>query len=247
MITDKEKEQRENDFWANDAEENPNVFGIYGVINKMYEAKAFLEKVTAYKNYFSKADSIVELGAGQGWASCIIKHLFIDSKVYTTDLCIDAIKSLHKWEKIFNVTIDKSYACRSNELPFEDNSIGLVFCYQAAHHFSEQKKTIKEIHRILKPGGICLYLREPSCRKYIYPLAYKRVNKNRPHVPEDVLVYKEIIKMGKREKFHVNHVFDTSCTAHHSFAAVYYFILSRIGFLKHFLPCASDIIFTKDH
>lgn len=246
MITNKEKEQRENDFWTNDPEEGPNVFGLYGVVNKMYEAKAFLEKLTKYKYYFSNADTIVELGAGQGWASCIVKHLFTDSTVYATDLCPDAIKSLPKWEKIFNVTIDKSYACKSNELPFENDSIDLTFCFQAAHHFSEQKSTIQEIHRILKPGGVCLYLREPSCRKYIYPLAYKRVNNNRPTVPEDVLIYKDIIKMGKQTGFHVNHAFDTSCTGHNSFAGVYYYILGKIGFLKHFFPCTSDITFIKN-
>jgi SAM-dependent methyltransferase len=245
LLTNEEKERKENDFWANDPEEKPGVFGIYGVINKMYEAKAFLEKLTKYKPYFSKARSIVELGAGQGWASCIVKHLFVDSTVYATDLCADAIKSLPKWEKIFNVTIDKSYACKSNELPFEDGSIDLVFCFQAAHHFSKQKSTLEEIHRILKPGGVCLYLREPSCRKYIYPLAYKRVNNGRPMVPEDVLIYKDIIKIGKRAGFHVDHAFDTSCTAHHGFAGMYYFILSKIGFLKHLLPCTSNITFIK--
>ena len=245
MVTNEEKEKKEIEFWINDPEENPNVFGIYGVINKMYEAKAFMEKVTIYYNYFSEADSILEIGGGQGWASCIIKNIFNKAKVYASDLSADAIHSLNKWEKIFNVSLDNSFACRSNEIPLDDSSVGLVFCFQAAHHFTEHEKTIKEINRILKPGGICLYLREPSCKKYIYTLAYKRVNKKRPIVHEDVLIYKGIIKIGQQNGFHVTHLFDTSSTCHHSFAAVYYYFLGKIKFLKYFFPCSSDFVFVK--
>ena len=244
-MTTEEKEQMEKNFWKDDPEENPNIFSIYNVMNKMYEAKAFLEKTVIYHSYFSKADSILELGGGQGWASCIIKKIFTDSRVYATDLSSEAIKSLHKWEKIFDVVIDESFTCKSYEIPLDNDSIDLVFCFQAAHHFSEHCKTLKDIYRVLKPDGVCLYLREPSCKKYIYPLAYRRVNNKRPNVPEDVLVYKEIVKFGELKGFRVSHKFDTSCTARHEFAAVYYYLLKKVKFLKFFLPCASDFIFHK--
>lgn len=50
---------------------------------------------------------------------------------------------------------------------------------------------MKEIYRVLKDGGICLYLHEPSCRQYLYKLAFERVNRKRPKVPEDVLLFKK--------------------------------------------------------
>jgi len=246
MITNDEKERKEIEYWKNDPNENPNVFGINVIVNKMYEAKAFMEKVSTYYKYFSEADSILEIGGGQGWASCIVKNIFTESKVYSSDLSADAICSVSKWEKLFSVKIDNSFSCRSNEIPIEDSTVGLVFCFQAAHHFTEHEKTLKEIYRILKPGGVCLYLREPSCKKYIYPFAYRRVNKNRPVVHEDVLIYKEIIKTGQKCGFQVTHQFDTSCTGHHAFAAVYYYLLSKIKFLKYFLPCGSDFVFAKN-
>jgi len=245
MMTNEEKEKKEIDYWVNDPEENPNVFGTYGVVNKMYEAKAFMEKITMYHKYFSESDSILEIGAGQGWASCIVKNLFNESKAYISDLSSDAIRSVNKWENIFNVKIDNSFACRSHEIPLEDNSIDLVFCFQAAHHFTDHEKTLKEINRILKSGGVCLYLREPSCKKYIYQFAYKRVNRNRPIVHEDVLIYKDIVNIGQRNGFQVTHAFDTSCTGHHAFSAVYYYILGKVKFLKYLVPCSSDFIFIK--
>ena len=53
--------------------------------------------------------------------------------------------------------------------------------------------------------------------------AYRRVNKKRPNVPEDVLIYKEIVKLGQQAGFHANHVFDTSITGLQGFAAFYYY------------------------
>jgi hypothetical protein len=47
---------------------------------------------------------------------------------------------------------------------------------------------LREAVRLLKPGGVCMYFNEPSCRKYLYKIAYWRVNHKRPECPEDVLV-----------------------------------------------------------
>lgn len=38
-------------------------------------------------------------------------------------------------------------------LPFSDGSFELVTCRRAAHHFSNIGKALKEIHRVLTPGG----------------------------------------------------------------------------------------------
>jgi ubiquinone/menaquinone biosynthesis C-methylase UbiE len=42
---------------------------------------------------------------------------------------------------------------RAEELPFASNSIDLVTCRAAGHHFTDLGAAFDEIHRILKPGG----------------------------------------------------------------------------------------------
>ena len=240
-MTIEEKEKKELAHWANDPEENPDVFGIYGVLNKMYESRAFVKKLTAYNEYFMNADSILELGAGQGWASCITKNIFSTSTVYVSDLSLDAIKYLHKWEKIFNVNIDKSFACRSNEIPLDNDFINLIFCFQSAHHFTKHNDTMKEINRVLKPGGVCLYLSEPSCMKYMHSFAYKKINETRPNVPEDVLIYEEILKIGNENGFIVKNIIDSAFPCQN----ICHYLIRKIKLHKYLLICSSDFIFIK--
>lgn len=71
-----EKEQKEIYFWKNSPLENPESESIENLVNKFSEAKVLLEKLTTYKEYFNKSQSILELGSGQGWASCIVKKCF---------------------------------------------------------------------------------------------------------------------------------------------------------------------------
>ncbi len=104
-----------------------------------------------------------------------------------TDISEFAVLSLPKWERLFEVEVDNSYACTSYETSESDDSIDQVFCFAAAHHFLAHKRTLHEISRILKPGGISFYFHEPATPKYLYSLAYWRVNRKRPQVPEDVL------------------------------------------------------------
>ena len=43
---------------------------------------------------------------------------------------------------------------RSDELPFEDDAFDIVTCSQSFHHYPDTDKAMKEVLRVLKPGGI---------------------------------------------------------------------------------------------
>ena len=166
------------------------------------------------------------------------------SLVINSDISKYAVPACHNWEYIFRTNLD-SLVCKSYEIPLKSNSIDLLFTFQSAHHFIKHRSTIKEIYRILKPGGICLYLNEPSCRRYIYPLAYKRVNKKRPNVSEDVLVWKEILYLAENTGFNVTAHYDTSFINRNALETIYYYILSKIIVFKYFLPGGMDYVFVK--
>lgn len=46
-------------------------------------------------------------------------------------------------------------------LPYEDNSFQVCFCGWVLHHFPTLTPVVKELHRVLKPGG-CIALAEPN-------------------------------------------------------------------------------------
>jgi len=51
--------------------------------------------------------------------------------------------------------------CDAHHLPFLDNSFGLVFVYQALHHFNNPVPIAAECHRVLAKGGHFFFNDEP--------------------------------------------------------------------------------------
>lgn len=241
------KEQNEIDFWKNSVYENPQNFTPNNIIYKLWEAKVFLDKIDKdYKNFFENANSILEIGAGQGWASCIVKSKFPNKQVITSDISLYAVESVHYWESLFSTKLDQKFACKSYSIPLPDASIDLIFTFQSFHHFGEYKKTLQEIYRVLKPNGVCLLFDEPSCPSYIYPLALKRVNAKRPQIIEDVLKYKEIVNLSKVVGYKdvvVN--FDPNIINRRPLPTIYYWILGKSRLLQKLLPCTADYLLKK--
>ena len=245
QITPEEREQLEIDYWKISETESPDKLTVENLINKMSEAEIFRLKVKRYQDLFNCSNTILELGAGQGWAACMLKSLSPDKTIYASDISEHAIISIKYWEDIFKAKIDKAFPCKSYAIPLKDGSVDLIYCFQSAHHFTKIKDTLCEIRRVLKKGGICLFLNEPSCRKYLYGFAYKRANKNRPDAPEDVLLYKDIEKTAKKEGYNIEVCFDPILIRRRPFELIYYYILSKLKPLQHILPCSADYIFRK--
>ena len=187
------KEQMEIDAWRDAPTESPESDSVENLVNKLSDAQVFLEGLGRHRDLFLGASSILELGAGQGWASCIVKKMMGDGKrVVATDISPHAVASVWKWERVFSVKLDGALDCRSYEVPVPDSSVDLVFTFQAAHHFVAHKRTLREMHRILTGGGTCLYLHEPTCNQMFRATAHRRVNTKGMPVPEDVLVYSRL-------------------------------------------------------
>lgn len=239
------KEQVEIDFWKNSIEENPTKFSVPNIINKFKEADIFIEKIVNYSNHFKTANNILEIGGGQGWASCMLKHYYPEKHITCSDISPYAIQSIPNWEHIFKVKIDDSFSCKSYQVPLKSDSVDLIFCFAAAHHFVKHKKTLQELSRILTKGGKILYLHEPVCLSYIYPLAKRRVNNKRDVVPEDLILYKKIAKLSADTNLDLKVMFSPTTKNRSFFGSFYYKILKQSIFLQKIFPCTADLLFIK--
>lgn len=213
--------------------------------NKLSELRWLMPKFSSYNRQFRDASAVLELGGGEGWASCVVKRLYPEIHVTASDISDSAISGIDKWERIFESTVDARFACKSYSVPLPDNSVDLIFSFQAAHHFHLHTETLREVARILKPGGVCMYLHEPSCRKYIYPLAKWRVNKKRPECPEDLLVFEDLGKAAANLGFRLEVIYSTTTVNRGVVEGVYYKMLSMFPVFCRLLPCTADFIFTK--
>ncbi len=241
----RDRETAEIRFWEESEIESPQSDAIENILNKAAEARVFLEKIRLFSQQFAEARSILELGGGQCWASCIVKRLYPRARVTATDIGPAAVASLHKWEHIYQVKVDESGACRAFDTPFLDDSFDLVFAFAAAHHFARHRKTFTELARILRPGGVALYLQEPGCQPFIYRAALRFVNAKRDVVPEDVLRYRELVRLGKEAGLNVEVHFAPTLTNRGPIQTLYFLFLKKIPLLQHIFPATIDLIIRK--
>jgi ubiquinone/menaquinone biosynthesis C-methylase UbiE len=196
-------------------------------------------------------EKILEMGAGQAWASVLVKSKYPNSYVVASDLVPVSLNFCLHYEKFLNVYIDEKWAFNCRDIPFEDGQFDRIFTFAAFHHFGESNdysKVINEMVRILKPKGKIVLLYEPSSPKYLYNLAFKRVNARRDldGVDEDVLV------ISKLEK-HVNSIhckFKAEIFPEYLYregiaSTIYYYVLSKLGVLKNLFLSTVNIVIEK--
>lgn len=242
-----EKENIEIEYWKNSSFENPEVFTKENYLNKSQEAIHFNYKIQKYRSLLNKKTTVLELGAGQGWASCFLKKFFLPDAAFTvTDISPYAIASVKHWEHIFKTKIDNAVSCKSYSIPLEDASVDFIFCYAAFHHFVKHKETLTEAKRVLKSGGIMLFLYEPVSSKLFYPLYYKYVNTAAHSTPEDVLIPKVLKSYCNSLNLEFRVTYDSHQTINRSWVIMLYFgFLKRLPFLTKLLPASADFIIKK--
>jgi SAM-dependent methyltransferase len=239
------RQRREIEFWRDSPQERPESTSVESLINKAAEAGILLDLLRIYDADFARARDVLELGAGQGWASCIVKKQYPSARVSATDISGYALASLPKWERIFETRLEGAHACLSHRIAVRDESYDLVFCFAAAHHFGAHRRTLQELRRVLRPDGVALYLYEPSCRPALHRSALARVEKKRPEVQEDVLIYSKIQELAGQAGLRAEVSFYPSIKYRSPGALLYYSVLSRVSALQRLLPCTANYRLTR--
>lgn len=239
---------RELAHWRESAEERPGAFSAATLVHKLSEGLVLLEAIDRRRAWFERSDAILELGAGQGWAACLVKSMF-DARVIASDVSADAVASVPEWERVLGVGLDGALACPSFDVPLADASVDLVFTFQSAHHFGAHRRTLAEAWRLLRPGGAVLYLHEPTAPEWIYPRAVARVNRKRSGmghgVVEDVLVPARLLELAREIGFDASIAYTPTLTLRGRVEFLYYLALGKLAPLQRVLPCTADLVFEK--
>lgn len=248
MDTVDAKRQKEKDFWRLDVYERPGVDSLENFFNKTRQGVVFLRAIrhSGVDRLFSRGNlNVLEIGGGQGWASCLLKKKYPFLNIRSSDLSKDAVASQHLWERVFGVKLEEGVDCASDCLPVSDQSLDIIFAFAAAHHFVTHAKTLKECHRALKPGGHLIYIYEPVSPKFWYRLAKWRVNAKRPDVPEDLLVISEIKEGCAAAGLEMSTYYFPDPRERGPVEKLYYSLQSMVPFLCFIMPSTATLVMSK--
>jgi len=101
---------------------------------------------------------VLEVGCGSGaFVTFVARAVGKTGKVFALDIQPGMLKQLeakltrpeNRDIKNIKVILGSAY-----ELPFEDNSLDLVYMVTVLQEIPDKKKALKEVKRVLKPGGI---------------------------------------------------------------------------------------------
>lgn len=124
----------------------------------------------------SSGDKILDIGCGDGYYLHLLSSLGIDVDLTGTDFDRDALKSARR--NLKGKKIKLIYADLMDKLPFPKNSFDKITMSEVAEHLPNDLKGLKEVYRVLKPGGtICL-----SVPNFNYPFLWDPLNWTLQHL-----------------------------------------------------------------
>lgn len=91
-------------------------------------------------------ERLLDVGCGDGTFVALVKDKYW--QVYGVDISVEALqRAERKGIKVFRVNLN------TEPLPFEPNYFDAVTCLDVIEHVFDPRFLLKEIHRVLKPGG----------------------------------------------------------------------------------------------
>lgn len=107
---------------------------------------------------------VLEIGAGGGWFSAELSKLPQVVEITTTDVSAKLLK--HEAPKVFKLL--KAKAAKITRMPadfgnldFPANHFDVVVCADALNRAVNVMRVLREVRRVLKPGGQFIAIREP--------------------------------------------------------------------------------------
>ena len=163
-----------------------------------YKFPWIMERIEA-ESALLQGKRLLEIGCGMGYDS--LEFLKRGVRVTATDLTPNAVRMTKKHFEIEGVTADDVRTANALALPFEDNTFDAVWSNGVLHATGDTPLAIREVYRVLKPGGraiISHFYRKPSWMYLLNRVGRENIEFKEEDPPvNDFLKDQEVLEMFK--------------------------------------------------
>lgn len=120
-----------------------------------------LKKFRKLQKQIPEFSPFLEIGAERTERALVLTNKF-NASGFASDISFESLNSARILSKQYRLPkLPTRIVCDAYNLPFSNNSLSFVFCFQTLHHFPNPKPILKEIKRVLRPGGFFYFDEEP--------------------------------------------------------------------------------------
>ena len=175
--------QLEREYWDQRFAGEGDLSGLQALYERpdfLSDEWGILEYMKRIVREFPDSATLLEIGAGVGSQAIPLalsynySTVITDISVASLDLNRQAVSSLSLESNIEYYAVDGDY------LPFQDNTFDIVLTHATLHHLPTPQKTVSEMARCVRPGGLLVLGHEPN-RRIFEPL---RMVADRLHITE---------------------------------------------------------------
>jgi ubiquinone/menaquinone biosynthesis C-methylase UbiE len=106
-------------------------------------------------------ENALELGCGTGFFSLNLKQAGVVDRVSVTDISAGMVSAARENARRLGFEIDGRVA-DAESIPYPDNSFDVVVGHAILHHIPDVERALREVLRVLKPGGRFVFAGEPT-------------------------------------------------------------------------------------
>jgi len=147
-------------YWENIDVKSEQAYRPFHILSGAFDLRRL--SILFQLSSFRKNQTVLDFGCGAGWLTNALADCGLN--VTGIDISQNAVNLSNKFRQIREprcIGSASSLHFDGSVLPFESEKFDRIVCFDSFHHVADQNLTLKEFHRVLKPGGRAVFL-EPS-------------------------------------------------------------------------------------